>query len=55
MTGLESFAALLKVGIGDDDKPNYQYTESGQRFISALPRKQLSATPDLKGQWLRNP
>jgi hypothetical protein len=52
MQGLESFAALLVIGnLGDDSKPNVQYTESGQRFISALPGGRLGATPDRKGQW----
>jgi hypothetical protein len=52
MQGLESFAALLAIGnLGDDSKPNVQYTESGQRFISALPGGRLGATPDRKGQW----
>jgi hypothetical protein len=52
MQGLESFAALLSIGnLADDSRPNVQYTESGQRFISALPGGRLGATPDRKGQW----
>jgi hypothetical protein len=52
MQGLEAFAALLSIGnLADDSKPNVQYTETGQRFISALPGGRLGATPDRKGQW----
>lgn len=36
MEGLESLAGFLKAG-AMDDKPNWQYTENGQAYISALP------------------
>lgn len=53
MGGLEAFAGLLEASLlADDSKPNYQYTEGGQRFISAMPRKQLASTPDRKGSWM---
>ena len=52
--GLESFAALLKVGdLADDSKPNVQYTSTGQKFISALPGRSMGASPNPKGDWLR--
>ena len=40
MEPLESFAAWLKVGGGDnvDERPNFAYTQDGRRYISALPR-----------------
>ena len=40
MEGLESFAAMLRgVGLREDDKErNYDYTASGQRYLSARAR-----------------
>lgn len=52
MEGLEAFAGLMKIGYGEEHgRPNVQYTEGGQRYISALPRRAL-ITPDEKGPWL---
>lgn len=41
MEGLESFCALLKVGVdgGTPARPHYAYTEDGRKFLSALPRR----------------
>jgi hypothetical protein len=39
MRGVEAFTAMLKGGISDDadDRPHYRYTDTGQRYVSALP------------------
>ena len=36
LEGLESFAAVLRVGmLEDDETKNYGYTPSGQKYLSA--------------------
>lgn len=52
MEGLEAFTALLGGAIADDadSRPNYRYTDNGQRFVSALPSAKRSH--DSKGDWL---
>jgi hypothetical protein len=52
MEGLEAFTALLGGAISGeaDSKPNYRYTDSGHRFVSALPSAQR--TQNSKGDWL---
>jgi len=38
MLGLESFAALLKMGnLEDDTPPNWAYTRTGQRYLTSMP------------------
>lgn len=52
MEGLEAFTALLGGAISDDAdaRPNYSYTDSGHRFVSALPGQQRSH--ESKGDWI---
>lgn len=52
MRGLEAFTALLAGGIaGDaDSRPNYQYTDTGRRYVSALPGK--AGVHDAKSDWI---
>jgi hypothetical protein len=49
MEGLESVAALMRSGIGEDDNPAYSYTKEGRRFVSALPGQ---APQSSKSDWL---
>ena len=53
MEGLEAFTALVGNAISDDaeTKPNYRYTDTGHRFVSALPG--VKRTNDSKGDWIR--
>lgn len=39
MEGLESFASLLRAGVGEerDNEGNFRYTPNGQKYLSAMP------------------
>lgn len=38
LEGLESFAALMRMGnFADDTPPNYAYTRTGQRYLTSMP------------------
>jgi len=52
MQGLEAFTALLQGGISDeaDNRPNYRYTDTGQRYVSALPGG--PGVADAKSDWI---
>jgi hypothetical protein len=52
MRGLEAFTALLKGGISDDadTRPNYRYTDTGRRYVSALPGG--APAHETKSDWL---
>jgi hypothetical protein len=48
--GIEAFAALMHFEAGEDNKPNYAYTDGGKRYITTRPDARQEPR-ELKSEW----